>query len=486
MVAPRSSTRRETSPITSSSFTTLRYLGLMGAYVFSVFSVLSTFDKEVKNSEGKTDGLAISPATGVTFDYDGELFSSPGSNLSPQIVFTPQHVLDGRQNYYISLPVLDENVTYEKIQDRVRKSIARKVDEPHGLMHQGAPPGRDAVMGLATYPEDDVEVFRKLVGSLRTAGFDGHIILGVTPSISDRVKSYLIKMDVTFYGIEKVPCDKSITDGGEGGVRNTCAKGVEYLTVEKGRFEMSRQWLHACKACTGWNLLMDTRDIFFQLPPFTGMPPPDKSVYDLLLIEEIAPYTQPERDNPRTDVPSVSDGWYQGSDNGCYGHHYHQRYPGRAILCSGTIIGNRKGIDRFLSVFVDEFLENNKKPNHMCKSSETPDQLILQPLYYSGYFGDIERTRTSPWGAGPVNTIGVPCVRGGAHSSLDLTEFDEVSGLILNPNVKDGHPMRIAPIVHQYDRCHDWIYPFFEKYDNKIFGGPLDQQKTVYWKVEAA
>ncbi len=87
----------------------------MGAYVFSVFSVLSTFDKEMKNSEGKTDGLAISPATGATFDYDGELFSSPGSNLSPQYnVFTPQHVLDGRLNYYISLPVLDENVTYKK------------------------------------------------------------------------------------------------------------------------------------------------------------------------------------------------------------------------------------------------------------------------------------------------------------------------------------------------------------------------------------
>lgn len=95
--------------------------------------------------------------------------------------------------------MLDENVTYEKIQDRVKKSIARKVDEPHGLMHQGTPPGHDAVMGLATYPEDDVEVFRKLVGSLRTAGFDGHIILGVTPSISDRVKSYLIKMDFLWY-----------------------------------------------------------------------------------------------------------------------------------------------------------------------------------------------------------------------------------------------------------------------------------------------
>jgi hypothetical protein len=46
--------------------------------------------------------------------------------------------------------------------------------------------------------------------------------------------------------------------------------------------------------------------------------------------------------------------------------------------------------------------------------------------------------------------------------------------------------MRIAPIVHQYDRCPDWIYPFFDKYDKEIFGGPLDQQKTVSWKAEAA
>jgi hypothetical protein len=77
-------------------------------------------------------------------------------------------------------------------------------------------------------------------------------------------------------------------------------------------------------------------------------------------------------------------------------------------------------------------------------------------------------------------------VRSGVHSSLDLTEFDKVSGLILNPNLKDGHPMRIAPIVHQWDRCDDWIHPFIEKYDEKIFGGPLDQQKTVFWKAEAA
>lgn len=501
MVIPK--LRRRAASSLPTKLTILRYLWVM-LLVFSVAFVFFTFATFAKTkqetvpifdrtnyhtqirSEGKTDGQAISPALGATFDEDGELLSSPGSNLPQQDnVFTPEHVLNGRLDDYVSLPVIDDNVTYENIQERVKNAIARKVGEPFGLLHQGTPPGHDAVMGLATYHEDDVEVFRKLVGSLRTAGFDGHIILGVTPSITNTVQSYLIKMDVTFYGVEKVPCDKSITDGGEGGVRNTCAKGVENLTVEKGRFEMSRQWLHACKACTGWVLLMDTRDIFFQRPPFTGIPPPDKSPYDLLLIEEIAPYSQPKRENPRTDMTSLSNGWYQGSDGGCYGHHYHKKYADRAILCSGTIIGNRRGIDRFLAVFVDEFLENNKKPNLICKSSETPDQLILQPTYYSGYFGDFERTRTSPWGAGPVNTIGVPCVRSGVHSSLDLTEFDKESGLILNPNVKDGHPLRIAPIIHQYDRCDDWIIPFHNRYDKELFGGPLEEQKPVSWKVGA-
>ena len=407
----------------------------------------------------------------------------------PEILFTPEHVLDGKLDEYVSLPVFDDNVTYQFIQDRVKKAIARKVDKPLGLMHEGIPPGRDAVMGLASY-KGGGDIFRTLVGSLRTSGFDGHIILGVHPSISDDDQAYLAKMDVTFYAIEMVPCDKSISDGGTDGVRNSCSRGIEHLTIEKSRFEMSRQWLHACKSCTGWVLAMDTRDILFQRPPFTGMPHPDKSPYDLLFIEELAPYTQPqERDNPRTYVPTVSNGIYQGNEGGCYGHHYHQKYPERAILCSGTIIGNRRGMDRFLAVFVDEFLENNNKANPKCKAADTPDQLILQPMYYSGYFGEFERTRTSPWGAGPVNTIGVPCVQEGIHSSLDLTEFETETGLILNLNVKDGHPMRIAPIVHQWDRCHDWIHPFFNDHDKDLFGGrhtPLDQVKSVPWKVDEA
>ena len=485
------SSRRKATPSSLFKLKILKYSSVALVVLYSFFRLSQKSNTTPISSVRKavsSDGANKYPYIGATYDEDGEpLSSTSSSDLLPNVVFTPDNVLNGKLDRYVSLPVFDDNVTYENIQERVQKSIARKVDLPFGLMHQGMPPGKDAVMGLATYGDDDVEVFRKLVGSLRTSGFDGHIILGVTPSIKDNVKSYLMKMDVTFYGIEKVTCDKSITDGEDGtNVRNTCAKGTDNLTIEKGRFEMSRQWLHACKECTGWVLLMDTRDIFFQQPPFTGMPPPDKSPYDLLLIEEIAPHSLPKRDNPRTGVTKLSDGWYQGSDGGCYGHNFHNKYQDRAILCSGTIIGNRRGIDRFIAVFVDEFLENYKKPNQICKGSETPDQLILQPMYYSGYFGDVERTRTSPWGTGPVNTIGVPCVRSGVHSSLDLTDFDKDSGFILNPNLKDGHPMRVAPIVHQYDRCHGWIHDYFQKYDKELFGGPVDQQNPVSWKVKSA
>jgi hypothetical protein len=407
----------------------------------------------------------------------------------PKRPFTPANVLNGRLDEYVSMPVLDANVTYDTIQARVQKAMAREVGEPMGLLHQGHPPGHDVVMGLASWPTA-FDVFRTMVGSLRHTGFDGHIILGVHPNIPAELQDYLKKMDVTLYTVEMVPCDASISEvGGNNLVRGKCAKGIEYLTLEKGRFQLLRQWLHACNECKGWALATDTRDLLFQRPPFAGLDPPDKSPFDLLFIEEIAPHSQPARENPRTNIRMISDGFFQGSDGGCYGHHYHEKYPDRAILCSGTVIGNRQGMDRFLAVFVDEFLENNAKTNPICKSSQTPDQLILQPLYYSGHFGDFERTRTSPWGAGPVNTIGVPCVderNDPSHSALDLTEFDLETGLILNPNVKDGHPFRIAPIIHQFDRCDKWIWPYFEKHGNELFGlgglnKPIDQVKPVPW-----
>jgi len=100
-----------------------------------------------------------------------------------------------------------------------------------------------------------------------------------------------------------------------------------------------------------------------------------------------------------------------------------ETYGPRPVLCSGTVIGTRRGINRFLSVLVTEFHSNNQKDNIKCRSPFTTDQwtvsalvLILSRLalgvdrhfcqmnwlYYNGYFGRPAQTKTIPWGTGPV------------------------------------------------------------------------------------
>jgi hypothetical protein len=388
------------------------------------------------------------------------------------VSFTPEDFLAGRHDKYVNLPVLPESTTYKEVQTLTAKAISRPVGKPYGLMHQANPPGNDVVMGLAAYPTA-MPLFKHLVGSLRSAsaGYDGHIILGVHSQIPLEEQEYLKKMDVTFYAVEFVSCDESIQVQGNNEknvVRGLCAKGLEKLKLEWSRFEMCRQWLHACKTCTGWALVLDTRDVFFQAHPFLSLPPPDSSPYDLLFIEEISKHTCPKAEDPKRYYV-LGNSYYQSSKERCYGE-YHKPFQDRPVLCSGTIVGTRKGVDRFLAVFVQEFYDNNVKTNLKCRSPHNTDQMTLQYLYYNGRFGEFDRTKTAPWGTGPVNTIGHACydnnqvLQKDRHSAMDLTKFDNTTGLILNTHEGPNSLARISPLVHQFDRCHKWIHPFFSKH----------------------
>jgi len=79
------------------------------------------------------------------------------------------------------------------------------------------------------------------------------------------------------------------------------------------------------------------------------------------------------------------------------------------MLCSGTVIGTRDGMHRFLSVLVDEFRRNNDR-GPKCRSPSTTDQWTMNHLYYRGRFNIVRTTRTLPWGTSPVLTVGTPCV----------------------------------------------------------------------------
>jgi UDP-galactopyranose mutase len=391
-----------------------------------------------------------------------------------------------------------------KIEEQVAKALTLPVDKPVGLRHEAHPPGHNAIMGLAAYPRN-MDTFRLLVGSLRHNGYDGHIILGVHKDIPLNEEEYLKAMDVTYYITAFVDCDQSIMDAGEGGgnIRGKCSEGLEKLKLEWGRFEMCRQWLHHCKECTGWTLVMDTRDVFFQADPFASLPDPATAQHNLLLIEEIAPHSNPRPDSPhRADI--IGQSRYVWRTEPCYGKNHFLKYYNRPVLCSGTIIGTREGMHRFLSVLVDEFYQNNFKENIKCRSPHNTDQWTMDYLYYNGRFGEFNRTKTLPYGTGPINTIGTPCVNrrlpaSNRHSQKDLILFENGNtgeatdvnpfGLILNIHEPPTSKARIAPAIHQFDRCAHWIQKFLKQHpelNQKDANGryiPVDQLKLPYEKT---
>lgn len=128
--------------------------------------------------------------------------------------------------------------------------------------------GNGCIMGLALY-KNNIHMFKRFVGSLRYFGYKGYIILGVSDQISSTEIDYLTNHHVTLYTVEVSSCDESAIGQSnvKGPIRNKCSKDIPDLKLEWGRFEMARRWLLACTGCTGWSMVVDTRDTFFQDHP---------------------------------------------------------------------------------------------------------------------------------------------------------------------------------------------------------------------------
>ena len=351
---------------------------------------------------------------------------------------------------------------------RFENAMKLELSSPKGLLYQPPSPRRpdapgrsNAVIGLASYPYF-FSGFQRLIGSLRSANFTGHIILGVSPSLSTAEFEYLKAHDVTLYTVSTADCDDTIFGGSSGAskksksvaggqlMRGKCSSDLKHLKMEMGRFELARQWLQACTGCTGWSLVLDTRDTFFQADPLLALGDASTATVNLMFVEEIAPHSSPVKDpsrsfvagNPRNDAHTI----------GCYGREKYDTYRERPVLCSGTVIGTRAGLHRFLSVMTDEFLWQNSQPSRKCRSPHTTDQWSMNYLYYNGRFGDDERTVTIPWGMGPVLTVGKACMdKDRKTGATDLVPRDG-AGFMLN-----RFEGRVSPVVHQLDRCGKWM-----------------------------
>jgi hypothetical protein len=138
---------------------------------------------------------------------------------------------------------------------------------------------------------------------------------------------------------------------------------LENLKLEWSRYEKAQRWLRACDSCTGWSMvIIDTHDIFFQADPFTSLGDAGNAKQDLLFVEEVAQYTNTLPDKFALNIgASVR---YKSHSVPCYGLDLvkAEDIAERPILlCSGTVIGSRNGIDRFLTVLVNEFYNINAK-----------------------------------------------------------------------------------------------------------------------------
>ena len=475
--------------------------------VFILFAILLAFQTIFLTSKLAIPSADAGPSSlvvpnnkqaGVIGPNTGRSSLSSSSQLDPHdtgqilpdgtITFTPDEFQAGRHENYVNLPNVPADTQIDAtIQSLMEQTVPLPAER---LLHDArdATPGHNTIVGLASYPTF-MNGWRKLVGSLRVNGYDGHIILGVNPDIPEIERDYLDSMGVTYYAVHLANCTPSILDGvvsnTKNAVRAKCSQGLENLKLEWGRYEMARRWIHHCNSCTGWNMVIDTRDIFFQSDPFASLGGPTTSrrggveaEHDsLLFVEEIAQYTNTLPRTPRRATNLGESERYKMHVNPCYGKDSVKAYEllQRPMLCSGTVIGTRSGIHRFLSVLVHEFHTNNEKSGAQCKSPSTTDQWTMNYLYYKGQFGYRTQTKTLPWGTGPVLTVGKPCVNsqinsqtpGMGASQKDMMVFDKETGLILNPHETNDKASltRVAPTLHQVDRCSKWMNTWYREHE---------------------
>ncbi|KAL7471610.1 hypothetical protein ACHAXS_011919 [Conticribra weissflogii] len=316
-------------------------------------------------------------------------------------------------------------------------------------------PSRCAVLGLAY--GYGLWAFRDFVGSLRATGYDGYIILGISPNPGNDVHDYLKEQNVTVKYVEMADrCTYNGTIGYDGRVINTkdwnCAKDYPDYKITWGRFKLYEDWLKQEVGVTDGVMLTDFRDAYFQRDPFAaavelGMQHP------LMLFEE-----HPDMKNTHwlTDIPVSSCKKYRVGET--------------QVLCSGSVMGSREGILGYIEDMVEEF--DVWKTQQRCRiDMPGDDQSIHNYLYYTNR---LKNATTIPHRTGPIHVVGYQASliwneaeAEGKAKNITVWEVDSYyvrndkwqdwlpgkhglidpnTGLILN---LDGSP---SPQVHQVDR----------------------------------
>jgi hypothetical protein len=160
---------------------------------------------------------------------------------------------------------------------------------------------------------------------------------------------------------------------------------------------------------------------------------------------------------------------------GCWGTEEWKKIKDNPVLCSGTTIGTKKGVMRYLNVMLAEMekLRNTKPGISVIGGAEQHsyrrltccrapagcraygiDQGYHNYLFYNNRFGSPEQIKVWKQGEGPINTVGYVCQREGPQHSLTDRLIQNKDHFVMNDNGKK------SATIHQWNRCWDQLVHF--------------------------
>ena len=240
----------------------------------------------------------------------------------------------------------------------------------------------DAVFGLMFgYSKID---YQRFVGSLRASGYQDDIVLATSTesNMKPGVADYLKKQRVLSYPFGFVckkrsgrrllvtPAGCTLTDWYEGGD----TRGPRPLALI--RYEHYRTWLDMYTP-QSWILIMDTRDSFFQLNPFSADHGAGRGLnrnenIDVHLFEE-------NRVVKRVGICPFNSGWL-----GCWGRDVPKRFANNSVVCSGSTLGHHAAVVTYAETMIGEF---DSQQCHVSRGTES-DQGYHNYLFHTGKFAE--------------------------------------------------------------------------------------------------
>lgn len=310
----------------------------------------------------------------------------------------------------------------------------------YGVKHTGG----DAIFALAcNYPK---EYYQRFVGSLRKFGFDGDIVLAVSPpeKMKPGVAEYVKKTNVVAYGFE---VDCAGTDN--------CKLKDEFLgypdprphrTFANIRYALYEYWLRHYTE-TSYILILDFRDTFFQDNPFKpfGEIATRTPKYELQMFAE------------NYKVKSIGKCVFNSLWVGrCFGKPALEALKKEAVICSGSTLGSYLAIHHYIRTM----LKSMDSVKCWLKGIES-DQGYQNYLFYNGHFNtDLGNATLFHQGTGVVNTIGamngfrVPKDQKGPLDTF--WKIRDKEGWVMN---YDGTK---SACVHQWDRWFSELHRFID------------------------